>query len=318
MRKILAPLLAILVFQASTHAAEKIRIGFPDLAASFVPLAVGQQRGFFQEEGFLAELIRMNPAIGFPALIVGEIDYYTVLGPGVAAAIRGVPVRLIASYVAAATTALIVRPEFKSVQELRGKAIGINAYGGALEAMARLIFQHSGLDPDKDVKFLATGPTESRFAAMKQGLTVATLGGPPIDFLGQKLGFVVVARAHELFSFPVSGVIASGKKIKESPDQINRVIKAGIKANRYIRQNRGGTVQVMMEWMKIDADMAIATYESTVNSFSNDLSLPENGIRLLIDEAKRVGKVSQDVSLGEVADLTILREAQRELGIKGK
>lgn len=74
----------------------------------------------------------------------------------------------------------------------------------------------------------------------------------------------------------------------------------------------------MMEWMKIDADMAIATYESTVNSFSNDLSLPENGIRLLIDEAKRVGKVSRDVSLGEVADLTILREAQRELGIKGK
>jgi hypothetical protein len=73
-----------------------------------------------------------------------------------------------------------------------------------------------------------------------------------------------------------------------------------------------------MEWMKIDADMAIATYESTVNSFSSDLSLPENGLRLLIEEAKRVGKVSREVSFGEVSDLTILREAQRELGIKGK
>jgi NitT/TauT family transport system substrate-binding protein len=318
MVKISAALLAIFVFHASAHAAEKIRIGFPDLAASFVPLAVVQQRGFFQEEGLQAELIRMNPAIAFPALVGGEIDYYTVTGPGVAAAIRGVPVRLIASYVPASTTALIARSEFKSVQELRGKTIGINAYGGALEAMARLIFQHSGLNADKDVKFLATGPTESRFAAMKQGLTVATLGGPPIDFLGQKLGFVVIARAHELFSFPVSGLIASGKKIKEKPDEIKRVIKAGIKASRYIRQNRGGTVQVMMEWMKIDRDMASATYESTVNSFSADLSLPENGLRLLIDDAKRVSKVSRDVSLGEVADLTILREAQRELGITGK
>jgi ABC-type nitrate/sulfonate/bicarbonate transport system substrate-binding protein len=318
MVKIFAAFLAIFISQASARAAEKIRIGFPDLAAPFVPLAVGQQRGFFQEEGLQAELIRMNPAIAFPALVVGEIDYYTVTGPGVAAAIRGVPVRLVASYVPAGTTALIARPEFKSVQELRGKTIGINAYGGALEAMARLIFQHSGLNPEKEVKFLATGPTESRFAAMKQGLTVATLGAAPIDFLGQKLGFVVVARAHELFSFPVSGLIASGKKIKERPDQINRVIKAGIKANRYIRQNRGGTVQVMMEWMKIDAEMAITTYESTINSFSDDLSLPENGLRLLIDEAKRVGKVSRDVPLGEVADLTILREAQRELGIKEK
>ena len=215
MDKIFTALFAIFIFQASTHAAEKIRIGFPDLAAPFVPLAVGQQRGFFQEEGLQAELIRMNPTIAFPALVGGEIDYYTVTGPGVAAAIRGVPVRLVASYVPAGTTALIARPEFKSVQELRGKTIGINAYGGALEAMARLIFQHSGLNPDKDVKFLSTGPTESRFAAMKQGLTVATLGGPPIDFLGQKLGFVVVARANELFSFPVSGPIASGKKIKE-------------------------------------------------------------------------------------------------------
>jgi NitT/TauT family transport system substrate-binding protein len=318
MHKIFAVLLATFVFQASVHAADKIRIGFPDLAAPFVPLAVGQQRGFFQEEGFQAEFIRINPAIAFQALIGGEIDYYTVTGPGVAAAIRGVPVRLVASYVPAATTALIARPEFKSVQELRGKTIGINAYGGALDAMARLIFQHFGLDPDKDVKFLATGPTESRFAAMKQGLTAATLGSAPIDFLGQKLGFVVVARAHELFSFPVSGLIASGKKIKERPDEIKRAIKAGIKANRYIRQNRGGTIQVMTEWMKIDREMAIATYESTVNSFSDDLSLPENGLRLLIDEAKRVGKLTRDVSPSEVADLSILREAQRELGIKAK
>ena len=318
MVKIFGALFAILIFQASAHAAEKIRIAFPDLAAPFVPLVVGQQRGFLQEEGLQAELIRMNPTIAFPALVGGEIDYYTVTGPAVAAAIRGVPVRLVGSYVPTATTALIARPEFKAVPELRGKTIGINAYGGALEAIARLIFQHFGLNPDREVKFLSTGPTESRFAAMKQGLTAATLGGAPIDFLGQKLGFVVIARAQELFSYPVSGLIASGNKIKDKQNEVKRVIKAGIKANRHIRQNRGGTVQVMMEWMKIDADMAIATYESTVHSFSEDLSLPENGLRLLINEAKRVGKISRDVSLGEVADLTILREAQRELGIKGK
>lgn len=318
MVKIFRALFAILIFQASAHAAEKIRIGFPDLAAPFVPLVVGQQRGFLQEEGLQAELIRMNPTIAFAALVGGEIDYYTVTGPAVAAAIRGVPVRLVGSYVPAATTALIARPEFKTVPELRGKTIGINAYGGALEAIARLIFEHYGLNPDREVKFLSTGPTESRFAAMKQGLTAATLGGAPIDFLGQKLGFVVIARAQELFSFPVSGLIASGNKIKDRQNEVKRLIKAGIKANRYIRQNRVGTVQVMMEWMKIDADMAIATYESTVHSFSEDLSLPENGLRLLIDEAKRVGKISRDVSLGEVADLTILREAQRDLGIKGK
>jgi NitT/TauT family transport system substrate-binding protein len=318
MQKICGALLAITLLHASVGAADKIRIGFPDLAAPFVPLAVGQKRGFFQEEGLQAEFIRINPAIALQALVGGEIDYYTVIGPGVAAAIRGVPVKLVASYVPAATIALIARPEFKSVQELRGKTIGINAFGGALESVARLMVKHFGVDPDKEIKLLATGPMESRFATMKQGLTAATLGSAPIDFLGQKMGFVILARAHELFSFPVSGVVASMEKIKGRPDEIKRVIKAGIKANRYIRQNREGTIQVMVEWMKIDKEMAAATYESSVKSFSDDLSLPETGLRLLIDEARRVGKVSREVSLSEVADLSVLRQAQRDMGIQPK
>ena len=160
------------------------------------------------------------------------------LGPSVAAAIRGISVKLVGAYVPVSPTALIARPEIKSVAELRNKTVGLNAYGGALEGMARLMLRHFNIDPDKDVKFLATGPLDSRFGAMKQGLTHATLGSPPIDFLGKKLGFVVLARAHELFSFPVSGLVASTRKIKERPDEVRRAMRASIKANRYIRQNR--------------------------------------------------------------------------------
>ena len=313
MKMIFAALLAVFLLHASVHAADKIRIGFPDLAAQFVPLPLGEKRGFFQEEGLQAEFIRIRPAIAPAALVSGEIDYDTVIGNGIGAAIRGLPVKIVASYVPATPIALIARPEFKSVQELRGKTIGLNTFGGTLESIARLICKHFGLDPDKEVKFLPTGTMDSRFAAMKQGLTAATLGSPPVDFLGKKLGFVVLARAHELFSYPASGLVTTVKKIKERPDEIKRVIKAGIKANRYIHQNREGTIQVMMEWLKIDKELATATYESVLKAFNEDGSLPENGLRLAVEEAKRVGKVDREVSLSEVADLSILREAQKEL-----
>jgi NitT/TauT family transport system substrate-binding protein len=316
LKKTLLVLLVLFAFPALGHAVDKIRIGYPDLAATFVPLAIADKRGFFQEEGLQGEFIRINPGVAIQALVTGEIDYYTVLGPAVAAAIRGVPVKLVAAYVPVAPTALIARPEIKSVPELKNKTIGLNAYGGALEGMARLMLRHFSIDPDKDVKFLATGPLDSRFGAMKQGLTHATLGSPPIDFLGKKLGFVVLTRANELFSFPVSGLIASAKKIQERPDEIKRVIKAGIKANRYIRQNRDGAIPVMAEWLKIDKEMASATYDSSVKTYSEDLGLPDSGLRLLIDEAKRVTKVSREVSLSEVSDLSMLRDAQRDLGIK--
>ena len=121
-----------------------------------------------------------------------------------------------------------------------------------------------------------------------------------------------------LFNFPASGLVASVKTIKEKPDQIKRVIKAGIKASRYIRQSREGTLPVMVEWLKIDKEIAAVTYDSVWKAFTEDGSLPENGLRVAIEEAKRVGKVEREVSLNEVADLSILREAQRELGIAVK
>jgi len=317
-KRVVALVFLFLAGCAVTDAADKVRMGFPDLAAQFLPLPLAEKRDFLKEQGLQGEFIRIRPAISSAALISGEIDYDTVLGNGIGAAIRGLPVKVVACFLPATPIALISRPEFKSVHDLKGKNIGLNTFGGTLESLSRLIAKHFGLDPDKDLKFLATGTVESRFAAMQQGLTAATLGSPPIDFLGKKLGFVVLARANELFNFPASGLVASVRAIKEKPDQIKRVIKAGIKASRYIRQNREGTLPVMTEWLKIDKDIASVTYDSVWKAFTEDGSLPENGLRLAIEEAKRVGKVDRDISFSEVADLSILREAQKELGIGAK
>jgi hypothetical protein len=49
------------------------------------------------------------------------------------------------------------------------------------------------------------------------------------------------------------------------------------KANRYIWQNREGTAQVLSEWLKIDNEMAVATYDSIAEAFNDDGSLPKAG-----------------------------------------
>ena len=132
------------------------------------------------------------------------------------------------------------------------------------------------------------------------------------------MGFVILAKAYELFSYPDSGLVASVKKIKEKPDEVKRVIKAGIRANQYIRANRDGTIQFIMERQKIDRDLATAIYDSVAKTFNEDGSVPEKGLRLVIEETKKVAKMNRDVSVSDVADLSILREAQRELGITAK
>lgn len=225
MNRVFAVFLTIFVLQASAHAADKIRIGFPDLATLFMSFPLAQKRGFVRQEGLQAEFIRINPKVALTGLVTGEIDYYTPIGPAVVAAIHGLPLELVACYVPSAPLALIARPEFKSVRELRNKPMGINAFGGGLQITAKLIFEHFGLDPDKEVTFLAVGPIETRFAAMKQGITAATNG---------------------------------------------------------------------------------------------DGNIPEDGLRLVIEQAKKTARVGREVSISEVADLSILKEAQKELGIRGK
>ncbi|MEO6165174.1 MAG: ABC transporter substrate-binding protein [Candidatus Binatia bacterium] len=316
--KLLFVPLVVFLYASVLHAAEKIRIGFPEFNSSTFTLPMAQIKGFFHEEGLQAELIRIRSAVALPALTSGEIDYHTVVAPAVTAALRGIPVRVVACFTPGLTTAIIARPEIKTVQDLKGKIIGLNSIGGGLESTVRLMLKHYGLDPDKDVKFLATGGIETRFAALKQGLTVATAGSTPADYLGKKFGYVVLARAYDLFSYPNTGLVASLKKIKESPDQLKRVIRAGIKANRYILQNREGTIQVMMQWMRVDRDTATATYDGPVKSFNDDGSVSDAGLRIALDESRKATNTTREVAVSEVADFSMLREAQRELGIKDR
>jgi len=311
-------LLAIFVLQSSVEAADRVRIAIGSANISQLVFPLAQKRGFFREEGLEAEIILMRGNVPVAALVNGEIDYYSGIGPVVVAAVRGVPVKVVACYVPGSPNVLLARPEIKSVKELKGKTIAVGPFGSNPHLIAKMIVKHSGVDPDKDVKFLSSGPPESRFLAMKEGLAAAAVLSSPFDFLGKKVGFVVVARAYELFSYPNGGLTASIKKIRERPDEIKHVIKAGMKAARYINQNREGTIQVLMEWLKTDKETATATYESNSKTFSADGSIPEDGLRLVIEEAKTSANIQRQVPVSDVADLTILRAAQMELGIKGK
>jgi ABC-type nitrate/sulfonate/bicarbonate transport system substrate-binding protein len=181
-----------------------------------------------------------------------------------------------------------------------------------------MMLKYFGLDPEKDVKLLPLGGDERRLIGMKQGLADAAALSPEFNYLAKKDGFVILARAYELFSYPPNGLAASIKKIRERSDEVKRMIRAGVRANRYIRQNRDGTIQIMMEWLKVNRELAAAIDDDVWDHYSEDGSIPEDGLRLFIEEAKKANKVEREVFINEVADSSILKDVQRELGIKGK
>jgi len=317
MIKVLFAWLIVLTLLTTVYAADKIRIGVPP-AGGLITMPLAQKMGFLKEEGVDAEVITISGGIATAALANDEINYLTGLTFPIRAAIQGLPVKVVACYLPASPFVLIARPEFRTVQELKGKTLGIAEIGRGPDIAGRMILKHFGVDPDKDVQFVRVGGSDGRIAAMKQGLVAATAVPVPWDVHAKKMGFNILAKAYELFSYPESGLVVTAKKIKERPDEIKRVIKAGIKANRYIRSNREGTIRFQIEWLRIDRELATASYDSLAKVFSENGNVPENGLLLATEEARKLAKVERQVALGEIMDLSILRAAQKELGILTK
>lgn len=317
MHRLVVILMISTMFAAPIQAADKIRISMTGFAGQFMTYPLAQKRGFLKEEGFEAEVLRIAAAAGRAALTNGDIDYSTGIGgTAIGGALSGIPIKVVACFVPAPVLALVARPEFKTIQSLKGKTVAILIAGGVAHFAARAIVRHGGLDSEKDLKYLAVGPPDARYAALSQGLVEAAVLGAPFDFEARKKGYNVLARADEVIVFPETGLVASTKKIQEQPDQIKRVIRAGIKANRYIRGNRDGTVQFLSEWLKLNHEAASATYDSVVRVYDEDANTCEKGLRLVIDETKKTMKISREVPLDEIADLSLFREAQRQTGLR--
>jgi NitT/TauT family transport system substrate-binding protein len=314
--KILAVILASFLYFENAESADRVRIGVSNYNLSNLTVGVAQTREFFKQEGIDAEIIRMNPNVATMALVSADVDYTTLIGSVIGANLKGAKLKMIACSQDRTPLAFVGKPELKSVKDLKGKTIAVGSYGSTPDIVARMVVKHFGLDPESDIKVLALGSDGARLAALKEGVVDVIIVAPPVDFEGQKMGFKIISRAGDIFRFPYNGLGTSMRKIDENPDEVKRVLRAMIKANGFIRKNKEGTVQVLVNWAKTKPEFAAAAYDSSVGVFSADGTIPEDGLRIVIENFRKSMNITRQVALNEVSDTNLLREAQRELGIK--
>jgi len=318
MNKFIFALITSFLLCAQASAADKIRVSVTNYNMSYLAAGVAAQRGFFKEEGLDVEIVRMNANVAMSSLISGDVDYTMIFASVIRAAMRGIPLKVIAVLIDSPPYAFIARPEISAMKTLKGKTVGIGVYGSSNDIIARMMLERSGIDPDKETKLVAFGSDGARFAALKEGLVEAAIIAPPADAQARKLGLNVLARANDLFKFPHIGLGTTNKKLKENPQEITRVIRAFIKANRFVRDNRQEAINILIDWGRTQKEDAVASYDSTWQVFSPDGAMPDEGMRLVIDDAQKALKAARTFAINEVADAGPLREAQRTLGIKSK
>ncbi len=309
-------ILVLLLWADAAGAIDKVRMSVSAIDVSFLTAGVALKRGFFRDEGLDLELIRMNANVSITALNTGGIDYTMVFASVVRGALRGMPMRVVASFMDSSTHLLIARPEYRTIRDLKGKTMAVSTYGATSDVAARMMMKQGGVDPEKELKIIPLGGERARYAALKEGIVDVAVLSPPTDSDAQRNGYHVLSRFYEHFKMPFTGLGVTLKKLKEKPDEVKRTVKALLRANRFVRSNREGTIQTMMDWIKVDRESAAATYDATWKIFSEDGSISESGLKLVIDQGREAMKIERPVAVTAVADFNLIREVQKEMGIR--
>lgn len=314
-RHLFALVVSLWVSWASVVRAEKIIFAYPSPSTSFLPLVVAQKKGFFDAENLQPELVQIRPAVAIPGLTLGSVDYTTVLGSTIAARMRGVPLVITGVFADKPMDLLVGSRGITTPKDLKGKIIGISAFGAATHFLTVRVLKAIGLDPEKDVTLRAVGDEGLRLQALVTGLVQASLLGSQGVIEGEKAGLkVIVAAADVIESLPFAGVTTTLAKLKENPQQIKRVLRAGLRGLRYVQDNKTGTVDVIQSWYRVDREVAMSTYDLARKSFSANGEVNEKGILLSMEFARTSGKFEREISPSEMIDFNLLREVKKELG----
>src|SRR3990172_7423251 len=316
MKILVGIILSLSLMIGAGEAADKVRMSISSIDVSFLTAGLALKRGMFRDGGFDLELIRMNANVSITALSTGDIDFTMVFASVVRGALRGMPMKVVASFMESSTHLLIARPEYKSIRDLKGKTLAVSTFGATWDVAARMMIKQGGIDPGKELRIIPLGAERARYAALREGIVDVAVLSPPADSEAQRQGYRILSRFHEHFKLPFTGLGVSSKKLKEKPDEVKRMVRALLRANRFVRSNREGTIQTMMDWIKVDSESAVATYDSTWKIFSEDGGISESGLKLVIDQGREAMKIERPVANAEVADFSVIREVQKELGIK--
>lgn len=305
--------LMVLVLASSPALAQlkKIRFSTTSIAVTELQFRIAQMKGFYREEGLDLETLLIRGSVGMQALIGGSVDYASAAGSIIAAGVRGAPVRLVLIVNSKPQFDLVGQRDIKSVQQLKGKIVGISSRGGAVDLLTQLIVTKHGLTPNKDVSSIVIGTPEELATALRAGVIAACLLSPPRQLILYREGFSRLAYSGDyLPSYPSGGVGATEEKIKNNPSEVLAFVRGSLKGLQYYSQHRTEAVDIISKYLGVkDLSLAGEVYDLHLSRLGGFNYLDDAWMRGAIDFTKKSLAVTKEIPPSQVFDFTFVEKA---------
>jgi len=302
-----ALLLCLAAPPAARAQTQKIRLSYSSRSNSVTPFQLAAVKGFYRGEGLDVEMIQVNPRLGAMAVMNGDLDFTTTFGSTLRGVLQGLPIKFAAVSVKKSEHFLVTRRDIKDVQELKGKKIAVSTLLGTDQTAAEEIMRSKGFNPAL-VQPIAVGDAPMRAQALRTGLVDASSISSPHDMILKEEGFNVLGGPEDVkYALPTSGVAVGVKYLQERPQVVKQFLRALLKAHRFVFENRAETIQIMMRWLSQTPEVAAHSYQLEIVSLARNGEITDYEWERLTEGKK---------PLADVRDYTLLRQAQKELGIR--
>ena len=169
-----------------------VTIAYTSISPQYAPVWIAKEAGFFKKNGVNAQLVYMRGGVvATQALVSNDVNFINAGGGGVVdAVLGGADIVIVACPINQEPQVLVTKREIKEIAQLKGKkARRQQSRGPGYVVSLKMILAALGLDPDRDVSYLAVGPSSSRFGALQLGQVDATTLAPPFTFAARKAGY---------------------------------------------------------------------------------------------------------------------------------
>ncbi|VTU40257.1 ABC transporter, substrate-binding protein, aliphatic sulfonates family [Variovorax sp. PBS-H4] len=212
-----------------------LNISYPTLN---LPLALG----YWSDEGYDVEITPLAPpAQTIALLIAGQADFAQINASVAvqAQSLNNQPVKFVTNHgVIDWSVGVLEDSPLRSITDFKGKTIGVFGLGSGGVAILRAYLKDKGIDPDKDVKFVATGGGAPAIDALKsgrvQGLMFWASAMAGFENAGLKMRYL---RGEDWRTLPDFSIAAMSKTIEADPKMVEAIVRGMAKASEFAFAN---------------------------------------------------------------------------------
>jgi NitT/TauT family transport system substrate-binding protein len=278
-------------------------------------LYMASRRDFAQKLGLKLEFVALKTdTIELKAALAGELDSYEG-GPGgaIVAASRGADIKVIGCNWLVVPHGLFVRSDINALADLKGQSIAVSAPGSFPDLVARAVFEKAGI-PMGDVKFAAMGSDTDRYKALTAGVVQGAIVSNEYTPIAAKAGVKLLVPGSEAVpSFVRICLHATGKTLKDRPDDAARFLAAEMEGLRYAMSHRDETIKLTHDiaGSKPDDPRPAFVFDWAVkaNAIGTDLPIPMDKLDFIQKTAVSVGSMPKPIDLKTVVDTTAREKA---------